>query len=199
MVAVGAPGRRSDGGILRDSKIGAKFERNLMDLPPPSQICDDGPALPYFLVADEAFGLSKYMQRPFPGRNSGTLAEGQRVFNYRLSRARRVIENSFGILASKWRIFRQPIQASKEKVEAITLAAVCLHNVVLMEESDCKPHQRTYLHPKMADRYDCFVEGDWRKDPEPIHHCTFTNYVDDESENDDSDGDEIEDSEEIPP
>ena len=39
-----------------------------------------------------------------------------------------MIENAFGILVSRWRIFRQPIEASPEKFEKFTLAAIALHN-----------------------------------------------------------------------
>ena len=48
------------------------------------------------------------MMKPYPGQNL-TLAE--RVFNYRLSRARRVIENCFGVATSRFRVFRKPIIA----------------------------------------------------------------------------------------
>ena len=52
----------------------------------------------------------------------------QRVFNYRLSRARRTVENAFGILANRFRVFITPIALSPEKVETITLAGCVLHN-----------------------------------------------------------------------
>ena len=72
--------------------------------------------------------------RPYPGRN---ISEERSIFNYRLSRARRVIENCFGILVARWRIFRSPIQASVETVVKITQAAVCLHNYLRQTEPAC--------------------------------------------------------------
>ena len=56
------------------------------------------------------------------------MEEAKFVFNYRLSRARRVIENTFGILVARWRIFRGFIRASPKNVERYVLAGLCLHN-----------------------------------------------------------------------
>jgi len=55
---------------------------------------------------------------------------------FRLSRARRCIENCFGILASRWRIYRQAIIASEETVNAIIKATVVLHNFIKNKETD---------------------------------------------------------------
>lgn len=55
-------------------------------------------------------------------------SDEHKIFNYRLSRARRIIENSFGILVAKWRIFKTPINADVYLVESITESCVCLHN-----------------------------------------------------------------------
>ena len=65
------------------------------------------------------------MQQPFPGRNN---PKNQIIFNYRISRARRVIENTFGILTGRWGIFSRPRTASVKTTETIRKADVCLHN-----------------------------------------------------------------------
>ena len=80
------------------------------------------------MVGDEIFQLKDYLMRHYPGTTSGKLPIDQAVFNYRLSRARRVIENSFGILAARWRLFSKPIRADKENITSYILAGVALQN-----------------------------------------------------------------------
>ena len=67
---------------------------------------------PYFLLGDEILSLKKWLMRPFPGK---TADEEKRTYNYRHTRARRIIQNCFGILSA--RILQKPIRASVENVE----------------------------------------------------------------------------------
>lgn len=48
----------------------------------------------------------------------------KRVFNYRLSRARRCVENVFGILAHRFEVFRAPIRTDVDTAEKIVLASI---------------------------------------------------------------------------
>lgn len=50
------------------------------------------------------------------------------------------MENAFGILVSKWRIFRKPIIASEDTVRKIVQACVCLHNFLIMQTSESENH-----------------------------------------------------------
>ena len=59
---------------------------------------------PYRFLADEGFALKPNMMRPYSSNSNCRFNRSEIVFNYRLSRARRIIENSFGILATRFRI-----------------------------------------------------------------------------------------------
>ena len=110
VVDVGDTGRHSDGGVLSNSEFGAALEANSLSLPPKKPLGKSlSTPIPFVIVGDAAVPLKQNMMRPYPGRN---LPEPQAVFNYRLSRARCIIENSFGILASRWRIFRRTLIAT---------------------------------------------------------------------------------------
>jgi len=84
------------------------------------------------------------MLQPYPGRN---LTPKREIYDYRFNRARRTIENTFGILASQWRIFRRPIDSSVQTATKIVQAAVCLHNFLRRDNSDSE-----YITPDMVDR-----------------------------------------------
>lgn len=63
--------------------------------------------------------------KPYSRRN---MSREERTYNYRLSRARRVVENTFGILVSKFRVFEKPIPLKLETVDKVVLACCSLHN-----------------------------------------------------------------------
>ena len=72
-----------------------------------------------------------------------------------------VVENSFGILASRWRIFRWPIIATPNYAIAYTKVSISLHNYLRVTESSvyCPPG---LVDTKSSDGY--IVSGGWRED-----------------------------------
>ena len=123
MVDIGDSGRNSDGGV---------FSYHL-SIPDPERLPGSPKAkcYPNVLVADEAFQLQQNVMKPYP---TEVLLLPERIFNYILSRARRIIENTFGIAAARFRVFRRPIQARVEMVVQITKAVV-LHNFLMAGRS----------------------------------------------------------------
>ena len=98
---------------------------------------------PYVFVADEGFAMKRNMLHPYSRNN--VFDEAKYVFSYRLSRARRVIENTFGMLASRFMIFRRAIIVHIETVVNITKRCVGLHDFLIKETSD------HYLASSMSD------------------------------------------------
>ena len=95
-VDVGCNGRVIDGGVYRNAILFSALENNSLNIPKEREV-DDFTRLPYVIVGDDTFRMKPFLMKPYPKRN---LSMEQRIFAYRLRRARRVVENGFGILAN---------------------------------------------------------------------------------------------------
>ena len=56
--------------------------------------------------------------KPYPHQG---LSREKRILNYRLSRARRIVENAFGILGNRFRVFMTTIHLSPDNIESLVL------------------------------------------------------------------------------
>lgn len=124
---IGVEGRCSDGGIWGNSRFNRllQHQSNLLEIPTPEELDGYNRLLSYYFVGDDAFSLSTNMMKPFPLSN---LTKSQHVYNYRISRACRIVENSFGILVNKFRICHGEIALTPDNVDNVILASVCLQN-----------------------------------------------------------------------
>ena len=93
----------------------------------------------FVFVADEAFALKPFMLRPFSRRKD--LSLHKLVFNYRLSRARQVVENTFRILASRFRSFRRSILGKIGNIKNIKLMLFYIIFLSAKAQEICIIHQ----------------------------------------------------------
>lgn len=159
---VGCQGRISDGGVFKNTNFYKNIKKGNANFPPSAALPGRTEQVPYVIVADDAFALDIHLMKPF----STDLNKGspKRVFNYRLSRARRIVENAFGLIASVFRIFRKPIEI-KVLGTVINIVTTCLllHNF-LREQPDAA---RQYSPPGCFDQEDEVtgevIYGTWRE------------------------------------
>lgn len=158
-VDIGSEGRVADGGIWRSCSFQRWLRAHLLNIPPPKAWPNDdqsGP-MPYTIVADDAFAMSRNLLKPYSSR---ALTHDKRIFNYRLSRARRVSENVFGILSNRFRLLLTNIYRSPDRAVDICRAVACLHNYLRRESAT------DYIGVGNVDIEDAnhgITEGDWRR------------------------------------
>jgi hypothetical protein len=120
--------------------------------------------VPLVAVADAAFPMRSNLMKPYGGKK---LSAEQQIFNYRLSRARRCIENTFGIMAARWRILRRSIICHPERAVAYVRAICVLHNYLQLQDDERPAGQRLYCPPGLADAFNAdgsITPGRWRAD-----------------------------------
>ncbi|XP_063895455.1 uncharacterized protein LOC135118162 [Helicoverpa armigera] len=131
-VNAGINGSISDGGVFNHTSFHEKLLSDQLNLPRPSVLPSSDVVAPYCLVADSAFAMNENLIKPYPQKN---LTHDKRIYNYRLSRARRIVENTFGILAERFRVFKKPITINVKNVPIIVMASCFLHNFLLKKSA----------------------------------------------------------------
>lgn len=156
---VGCNGRISDGGVFQNSSLSVGLENGAIDLPVPTPLPQRNKPVPFCFVADDAFAMKHYMMKPYPFQNQPA---PNRIFNYRLSRARQVIENVFGIMANKFRVLRKPIALPPDRVTSVVQAVCALHNFLISDSTS----RGNYVHQGLLDTEDQnthdLIPGSWR-------------------------------------
>lgn len=164
-ISVGSAGREGDAGVFAGSDLLHSLENDLLDIPQKELVPGYQTELPYVIVGDEAFPLKSFLMRPYAYRGRNSLTYNEKVFNYRLSRARRMIENSFGVLTARWRLFSHPVNSDIENCEWYIKAAFALHNYLQIEKSGFDADVKQYIPADFVDREDpngVIIPGAWR-------------------------------------
>ena len=173
IVESGASGKRADANIFLKSCFAQKLRTGKLNLPPPCPLNGVNGNMPFFFIGDNAYPKSGNFATPFKGVH---LRDEEIIYNYRLSRARRIVENAFGILCARFRILFRPIEGSSSLVRSIILACLALHNFHLMDEESVPPKNRKYRPHGYADyvRSDGkFIFGRWRNEHPAQEHGLF--------------------------
>ena len=117
----------SDAQIFNACQLKKRIEDGRIGFPDPVPITQGGRDVPYFILADDAFALKTWLMKPYGTR---MLTREERIGNYRISRGRRVVENAFAILVSRFRVILTTIELPPATVREVVVTCVVLHNIL---------------------------------------------------------------------
>ena len=103
-ISVGGNGTGSDAGIISEYSLRAALEENTIRFHPAEHLPQDYRNISYLIPAHGASPIRPWLMKPYSMKG---MTHEQRVFNFRQSQARRVVENIFGILVQRWRWLSQ--------------------------------------------------------------------------------------------
>ena len=132
-INVGWPGSVHDARVLSQSSIFQKITSG--ELLPDKTITENGVQIPLYLIGDSAYPLKKWLMKPFT--HGTVMTPAQRTFNYRICRARIVVENAYGRLKARWRRLMKRNDMNISHIPTVVTAACTLHNI-------CEIHGETF-------------------------------------------------------
>lgn len=118
-VYAGEPGSIHDARLLQKSDFYQRLRNNEIVFPNDTH-----------LIGDLAYPLSKNLLVGF--KDNGHLTERQRLFNRKLSEARVVVENAFGLLKCRFRRLKFTETVKLELLSLLIVSACILHNFCIL-------------------------------------------------------------------
>ena len=122
---MGWPGSVHDARVFAHSNLYKKITEE--ELLPSKPLRVNGVDVPLFLIGDSAYPLNTWLMKPFP--HNGVLTTEQKTFNYRLCRARIVVENAYGRLKARWRRLMKRNDMHVRNIPNVVAVACILHNM----------------------------------------------------------------------
>ncbi|XP_071948245.1 uncharacterized protein [Antedon mediterranea] len=132
-VNVGWPGKVHDARVFRNSSIYERGQRGQL-FPREASVEMEGIDIPVFIIGDPAYPLLPWLMKGFP--EGANFNRQQRTFNYRLSRARMVVEQAFGQLKGRWRILMRRNDTHVSKVPLMVSSCCVLHNFCISQNDE---------------------------------------------------------------
>jgi len=159
-VNIGCQGHISDSGVFRNTEFYRKLKNNLY-LPQDEALPGRTIPVPYTIVDDDAFPLPRYMMKPYTtDLNKGS---PKRVFNYGLSKARRIVENVFELLMSVFRIFRKPTEIKVESTVVDIVLTLYLHNFLRSQPDSARHYSPQGCFDNEDESTGKIIRGSWRE------------------------------------
>ena len=124
-VYVGWPGRVHDARVFANSSLYQRGQSG--NLLPDWKEQIDGKDVPLIILGDPAYPLLPWLMKAYP--NNGHLTREQKRFNYRLSKARVVVEHGYGRLKGRWRCLLKRLDVDVRDVPELVTACCILHNI----------------------------------------------------------------------
>lgn len=131
-VVIGWPGSVHDARILSNSRVYEKGNNNTLFPDIRERIGDQD--VPIVIIGDPAYPLLPWRLKIYPENTS--IPQSQRVFNYRLSRARMTVENTYGRWKGRFRRFSKRIDMEVSGVVNLTAASCVLHNMCELQKNE---------------------------------------------------------------
>lgn len=124
-IYVGWPGSVHDARVFANSSLYQKAtDGNILQ---GNERYLNGKEVSIVLIGDSGYPLLPWLIKPFAF--TGMLTQKQKEFNYRLSRARIVVENAFGRLKARWRCLLKQNDMVVTNVPKVVTACCILDNI----------------------------------------------------------------------
>ena len=157
-VVIGWPGSVHDARVFSNSGIFMKGNDQKLF---PNDLTREinGEEVSPLILADPAYPFLPWLLKGYPRNNEAP--RHQKVFNYRLNRARMTVENTFGRWKGRFARFSKQVDMEVSTLVSVTHTSCILHNLCELQKNDfLPPWQENEVEDVMVAPVDDYVLSD---------------------------------------